>query len=205
MKFKFLIAAFSVALMATNSTVMAADAAAGEAMATAFGCGGCHNADGNSVIPGTPKLAGQHGQYIVKQLNDFKSMKRASDVMMGMASMVASDEDAANIGAFYASQKATVDAADDSKVALGRDIYRGGNSVTKVPACMGCHSPNGSGNPTAKYPSLAGQQASYTITQLKAFREGTRANDANSMMRNVAAHMSNAEIEAVSNYIASMK
>lgn len=205
MKFKFLIAAFSVALMVANSTAMAADAAAGEAMATAFGCGGCHNADGNSVIPGTPKLAGQHEQYLVKQINDFKSMSRANDVMMGMAAMVASDEDAKNIGAYYASKKSTVDAADESKVALGRDVYRGGNSVTKVPACMGCHGPNGSGNPTAKYPTLAGQQVQYTIAQLKAFREGTRGNDANSMMRNVAAHMSNAEIEAVANYITTMK
>ena len=205
MKFKFLIAAFSLALTAANSVAMAADIAAGEALATALGCGGCHNADGNSVLPGNPKLAGQHEQYIVKQINDFKSMTRASDIMMGMASMVASDEDAQNIGAYFASQKSTNDAADESKVALGRDIYRGGNSTTGVPACMGCHGLNGSGNPTAKYPTLAGQQVAYTMTQLKAFREGTRANDSASMMRNVAAHMSNTEIEAVANYITSMK
>lgn len=205
MKFKFLMAAFSIALLSVNATATAADVAAGEAMATALGCGGCHNADGNSVIPGTPKLAGQHEQYIVKQLNDFKSTTRASDIMMGMASMVASDVDAQNIGAYYASQKSTLDAADESKVALGRDVYRGGNSATKVPACLGCHGPNGSGNPTAKYPTLAGQQVEYTIAQLKAFREGTRTNDANSMMHSVAAHMSNTEIEAVANYITSMK
>ena len=198
-------AVFSLFLMVANSAAMAADAAAGEAMATALGCGGCHNADGNSLIPGTPKLAGQSEQFIVKQINDFKAGKRASDIMMGMAAAIATDDDAKNIGAFYASQKSTNDAADETKVSLGRDIYRGGNSVTKVPSCMGCHGPNGSGNPTAKYPSLAGQQVEYTVTQLKAFREGTRANDSNAMMRNVAAHMSNTEIEAVANYITSMK
>jgi len=205
MKFKFLIAAFSLALMAANSVAIAADIAAGEAMATALGCGGCHNPDGNSVLPGNPKLAGQHEQYIVKQINDFKSMARPNPIMMGMAAAIASDEDAQNIGAYFASQKSTNDAADESKVALGRDIYRGGNSATGVPACMGCHGPNGSGNPTAKYPTLAGQQVAYTITQLNAFRDGSRANDAGSMMRNVAAHMSNVEIEAVANYITSMK
>ena len=205
MKFKFLIAAFSLALMVVNSAAMAADVAAGEAMATALGCGGCHNPDGNSVLPGTPKLAGQHEQYIVKQINDFKSMTRANDIMMGMASAIATDEDAQNIGAYFATQKSTNDAADESKVALGREIYRGGNSATGVPACMGCHSPNGSGNPTAKYPTLAGQQVEYSITQLKAFRDGGRANDSGSMMRSVAARMSNAEIEAVANYITSMK
>jgi len=205
MKFKFLIAAFSLALMAANSVAIAADIAAGEAMATALGCGGCHNPDGNSVLPGNPKLAGQHEQYIVKQINDFKSMARPNPIMMGMAAAIASDEDAQNIGAYFASQKSTNDAADESKVALGREIYRGGNSTTGVPACMGCHGLNGSGNPTAKYPTLAGQQVAYTITQLNAFRDGSRANDAGSMMRNVAAHMSNAEIEAVANYITSMK
>lgn len=205
MKFKFLIAAFSLALMAANSVAVAADIAAGEAMATALGCGGCHNADGNSVLPGNPKLAGQHAQYLVKQINDFKSTARNNAIMMGMAFTIATDEDAQNIAAYFASQKSTNDAADESKVALGRDIYRGGNSTTGVPACMGCHGPNGSGNPTAKYPTLAGQQVQYTITQLKAFREGVRANDSGSMMRGVAAHMSNIEIEAVANFITSMK
>jgi cytochrome c553 len=205
MKFKFLIAAFGLALVAANSVVMAADIAAGKALASALGCGGCHNLDGNSVIPGTPKLAGQHGQYMVKQINDFKSMTRASDIMMGMAAAIATDEDARNIGAFYASQKSTRDTVDESKLALGRDIYRGGNSATHVPACIGCHGPSGEGNPTAKYPSLAGQQVEYTIIQLKAFRESTRSNDPNAMMRNAAVRMSNTEIEAVAHYITSMQ
>ena len=125
--------------------------------------------------------------------------------MVGMAAVIATEQDAKNIGAYFASQKSTNDAADESKVALGRDIYRGGNSVTDVPACMGCHGPNGSGNPTASYPSLAGQQVQYTVTQLKAFRDGSRANDINGMMKSVAAHMSDPEIEAVANYITSMK
>ena len=102
-------------------------------------------------------------------------------------------------------KKPTATAADESKVALGQDIYRGGDMNTGVPACMGCHGPAGAGNPTAKYPTLAGQHVDYTIKQLNAFRDGTRANDAGSMMRNVAARMTTADIEAVANYIASMK
>lgn len=205
MKFKCLLAAVSLSVLLANGAANASDAAAGKEMATALGCGGCHNTDGNSVIPGTAKLAGQHESYIVKQINDFKTMARPSDIMVGMAAVIATEQDAKNIGAYFASQKSTNDAADESKVALGRDIYRGGNSVTDVPACMGCHGPNGSGNPTASYPSLAGQQVQYTVTQLKAFRDGSRANDINGMMKSVAAHMSDPEIEAVANYITSMK
>lgn len=203
MNFKSLMAIFGLAF-GLNATATAADLAAGEATAGAI-CAGCHMPDGNSVVDMFPKLAGQHAQYLAKQLNDYKSGARKDDTMTGMAATLATDEDVANVSAFFASKQSTVAAADNSKLALGKDVYRGGNTTTGLPACMGCHSPNGSGNPAAKYPSLAGQHAAYTIKQLNMFRDGSRENDANKMMRNVAAKMTPAEIEAVANYIAQMK
>lgn len=211
MNFKSLLAIFgltvglNVTAHATEQAVApAVDLAAGEETAGAI-CAGCHMPDGNSVVDMFPKLAGQHAQYLTKQLNDYKSGARQDDTMTGMAATLATEADVANVSAFFASKAATAATADDSKVALGKAIYRGGNSTTNLPACMGCHGPNGSGNPTAKYPSLAGQHATYTINQLNAFRDGKRANDSNKMMRNVANKMTVAEIEAVANYIAQMK
>ncbi len=203
MNFKSLMAIFGLAF-GLNATATAADLAAGEATAGAI-CAGCHMPDGNSVVEMFPKLAGQHAQYIAKQLNDYKSGARKDDTMTGMAATLATDEDVANVSAFFASKKATPAAADDSKLALGKDVYRGGNMASGLPACMGCHGPNGTGNPTAKFPALAGQHAAYTIKQLQMFRDGSRNNDSNRMMQNVAAKMTDAEIEAVANYLAQMQ
>lgn len=200
MNSKVLIAIFSLSLATTSA--MAGDAAKGEGKVAL--CAGCHMPDGNSVVDMFPKLAGQHEQYIVKQLSDFKSGKRTNDTMAPMAMAVA-DEDMADIGAFYAKQAASAGIADESKLALGKAIYRGGNINTGVPACMGCHGPTGRGNPTAKYPSLGGQHATYTLSQLNAFRDGVRSNDPNSMMRNVVTRMTPAEMEAVANYIATLQ
>jgi len=203
MNFKSLIAITGLAL-GLNASASAADLAAGEATAGAI-CAGCHMPDGNSVVDMFPKLAGQHAQYLAKQLSDYKSGARQDPTMTGMAATLATEEDIANVAAFFASKKITTATADSSKVALGKDIYRGGDMTKGLPACMGCHGPTGAGNPAAKFPSLAGQYAAYTIKQLSAFRDGTRANDNNSMMRLVAGKMSVAEIEAVANYIAQMK
>ena len=203
MNFKSLIAIFGLSF-GLNATVTAADLAAGEATASGV-CAGCHMPDGNSVVDMFPKLAGQHAQYLIKQLNEYKSGARKDDTMTGMAFTLATDEDVANVSAYFASKQGTPAAADDSKVALGKAIYRGGDKTKGIPACMGCHGPTGSGNPAAKYPALAGQHAAYTIKQLNAFRDATRSNDSNKMMRNVANKMSPADIEAVANYIAQMK
>jgi len=203
MNFKSLIAIAGLAL-GLNASASAADLAAGEATAGAI-CAGCHMPDGNSVVDMFPKLAGQHAQYLAKQLSDYKSGARQDPTMTGMAATLATEEDIANVAAFFASKEMTTATADSSKVALGKDIYRGGDMTKGLPACMGCHGPTGAGNPTAQFPSLAGQYAAYTIKQLSAFRDGTRANDSNSMMRLVAGKMSVAEIEAVANYIAQMK
>ena len=203
MNFKSLIAIFGLAF-GLNATATAADLAAGEATATAV-CAGCHMPDGNSVVDMFPKLAGQHAQYLAKQLNDYKSGARKDDTMTGMAFTLATEADVENVSAYYASKTSTTAAADSGKVALGKAIYRGGNTTSGLPACMGCHGPSGAGNPTAKYPSLAGQHSTYTIKQLTAFADASRSNDANKMMRNVANKMSAAEIEAVAHYIAQMQ
>ena len=172
--------------------------------AASFGqvCAACHAADGNSVIGANPKLAGQHPEYLVKQLTEFKSGKRANAVMSGMAAAL-SDEDMRNIGFWLASQKPTPGAAKDKDlVALGERIYRGGIADRQIAACAGCHSPNGAGIP-AQYPRLAGQHAEYTSTQLKSFRSGERKNSA--QMTGVAAYLTDKEITAVSDYIAGLR
>lgn len=202
MKINILLAILSMVLGVSGSAMAAGDATAGEAKAAA--CFGCHMPDGNSVVDQFPKLAGQNEKYTVKQLSEFQSMKRKNDIMLGMAAAL-TEEDKADLAAYFSTKTATVAVADESKVALGKDVYRGGNMNTGVPACMGCHGPTGAGNPTAAYPSLAGQHAAYTLAQLKAFRDGARDNDPAQMMRNVVARMSNEELEAVANYIATLQ
>ncbi len=203
MNFKFLLAIFGLTV-SLNTVATAADIAAGEATAGAI-CAGCHMPDGNSAVDLFPKLAGQHASYITKQLNDYKNGARKDETMTGMAATLATPEDIANVAEFYASKTRSVATADATKVELGKAIYRGGNSSTSLPACMGCHNGNGSGNPAAKFPGLAGQHAAYTIKQLNAFRDNVRSNDNNSMMRKVAIKMTSAEIEAVAQYIAQLK
>ncbi|MDE2615545.1 MAG: cytochrome c4 [Burkholderiales bacterium] len=177
------------------------DLAKGEARFTAV-CAACHGADGNSGIPANPKLAQQHPQYLVKQLQEFKSGKRNSAVMKGFASVL-SDEDMMDIGAWLAAQKAKPGFAKDKElVALGERIYRGGIPDRQIAACAGCHSPNGAGIP-AQYPRLSGQHADYTLTQLQSFRDGVRKNSL--PMTQVAAKMNDREIKAVADYIAGLR
>jgi cytochrome c553 len=176
----------------------AGDAEAGKAKSVM--CAACHGQDGNSVAPNFPKLAGQHADYLTKQLVDFKAGERTDATMNGMVAAL-SEQDMADLGAFYASQKGTVGQAAEDKVAMGEMLYRAGNSASGVAACSACHGPRGSGNPMAKFPSLSGQHADYTALQLKNFRNAARANDAGSMMRGVAKKMSDAEIDAVAQYI----
>ncbi|MCK9285246.1 MAG: cytochrome c4 [Rhodocyclaceae bacterium] len=189
----------------------AADPAKGKAVAAGI-CAACHMPDGNSVIPMNPKLAGQHADYIVKQLKDFKSGARANPIMMGMAAAV-SDDDARHVAAWFASQtqKSEKERSADS-IEAGKKIYRAGVAAKGIPACAACHGPAGAGIP-AQYPRIGGQFPDYTETQLKSFRlAGTdpkdttgRANDPNKMMRMVAAKMSDYEIKVVSDYVASLR
>ncbi len=205
---KKIIVSSLVLFMSLAGAVQAAgDAVAGKEKATMFGCGGCHGEDGNSMVPMFPKLAGQGESYIAKQIADFKAAAtRKDDTMVGMAAMLATEQDVLDVGAFYASQKLAAAApADESKLAAGREIYKGGNLQTGVPACQGCHGPTGAGNPGSGYPQLGGQFAEYTMKQLHAFKDGSRSNDDRSIMRNVLNTMTGAEIEAVAQYIASLK
>jgi len=176
------------------------DLAKGEA--SFVSCAACHAADGNSVIPVNPKLAQQHPEYLVKQLQEFKAGKRANAIMNGMAAPL-SDEDMKNIAYWVGSKKSTPGVeADKASVALGERIYKGGIAERKVPACAGCHSPTGAGIP-AQYPRLSGQHAEYAVAQLIAFRDGVRANSA--QMTQIAATLNDREIKALADYVAGLK
>lgn len=190
-------------LMFTNLSV-AGDAAAGKAKSAA--CGGCHGFDGNSPVPIYPKLAGQNEAYIVKQVNDFKAdSSRKNELMKGMVASL-SDEDAADIGAYFQAQTLSQAATfDDSKITAGREIYKGGDMQKGIPACQGCHGPMGSGTAGIGYPQVGGQYVEYTLAQLKAFKDGSRTNDDKELMRSIVEKMSDEDLTAVANYIASLK
>ena len=164
-------------------------------------CVTCHGAEGNSAITVNPKLAQQHPEYIAKQLAEFKSGKRANPVMMGFAAAL-SEDDMRNVGAYLAGTKAKPGFAKDKDLAtLGEKIYRGGIADRQIPACAGCHSPNGAGIPS-QYPRLSGQHADYTTSQLTQFRDGIRKNSL--QMSQVAAKLNDREIKAVADYIAGL-
>jgi cytochrome c553 len=167
-------------------------------------CAGCHGADGNSPLAANPRLAGQVPQYITKQLMNFKNADQPSGrknaIMQGMVATL-TPEDMKNLGAYFAAQKPAPAAAADKDLALaGEKLYRGGDAARGIPACSGCHSPNGAGIP-AQYPRLAGQYGEYVVLQLKAFRSGERANDPNRMMQMIAEKMSDADMAAVGEYV----
>ena len=172
-------------------------------------CAACHAADGNSVAAANPKLAGQFPEYLLKQLGDFKAQAgkkplRESPVMTGMVANL-SESDMNGLAAYFAGQKLKPAAASDKDLAAqGQKLWRGGNAASGVPACAGCHGPSGAGIP-AQYPRLSGQFPEYIAAQLKAFREGTRANDQNSIMRGVAAHLTDKDINAVAQYAAGLR
>jgi cbb3-type cytochrome c oxidase subunit III len=190
-----------VAHGSTAAAVKKPDLAAGEAKATTV-CAACHTADGSRGAAPNPILQGQHPEYIVKQLTEFKEGKRKNSIMNGMAGMLTPDE-MRNVAAFYASKKAKDGTAKNKDlVALGEKIYRGGIAKKSVPACAGCHSPNGAGMP-AQYPRLAGQHAEYTKAQLTAFRQGERTN--NAQMSAIAANLSDKEIEALADYMTGLR
>ncbi|MED5618187.1 c-type cytochrome [Ideonella sp. BN130291] len=180
------------------------DLAKGQAISTQV-CAACHTADGSRGSPANPILQGQHPDYITKQLADFKSGKRQGGqaaVMKGFASAL-SEDDMRNVAAFYGGKQAKPGFATNKElVTLGEKIYRGGIPDKQVPACAGCHSPNGAGIP-AQYPRLGGQHAAYIEAQMTNFRAGARANGP--MMLTIAAKMSDREIKAVSDYVAGLR
>jgi cbb3-type cytochrome c oxidase subunit III len=186
---------------AAGEPVKPGDAAAGQAKAAV--CGACHGPDGNSMAPNFPKLAGQGERYLTKQLHDIKSGKRTVLEMTGLLTNL-SDQDLADIAAYFASQKGSVGAADEKLVKRGENLFRGGDLAKGLPACTGCHSPNGAGNAAAGFPHLGGQHAQYVAKQLTDFRkeEGGRTNDGDTKtMQTIAKRLSDEDIAAVSSYI----
>ena len=194
-------------------TMAAGDAAKGQTLAAV--CAACHGADGNSAIATFPKLAGLGEKYLLKQIHDIKNGDRVVVEMTGLLTNL-SDQDMADIAAYYASKTTQLAGAKDIKVlvnsgeevsalTLGAKLYRGGNKEVGIPACTGCHSPRGQGNAPAGYPRLSGQHAGYIAKQLQDFRAGKRTNDGDTkIMRSVAERMSDAEITAVANFIAGL-
>ena len=185
-----------------SSFAIAGDAELGKAKSAM--CTACHGADGNSVVPIWPKLAGQHEEYTARQLSLFKNNSRKGTVMGGMSAAL-SNEDMANLGAYYASQKSTTGSADESLIDAGKALYQGGRADMKIPACMACHGMAGKGNPLSGYPVVAGQHATYSEQRLKAFRSGETAggdDDVNGkIMASIAKHLTDDEIKAVASYM----
>lgn len=192
----------------TGMAHAAGDPAAGQAKAAV--CGACHGPDGNSVAPNFPKLAGQGERYLLKQLHDIKvgsapgapaDVGRKVPEMTGILSPY-SDQDLADLAAYYASQEMSIGQADPALVDQGEALFRGGKVELGMPACTGCHAPDGVGNEPAGFPRLGGQHAAYVAKQLTDFREGVRTNDGDTMvMRTIASKLSNKDIQALSSYI----
>jgi cytochrome c553 len=184
------------------------DAARGQTIAAAV-CAACHGPDGNSPLAANPKLAGQHPEYLFKQLKNFRAAdgKQPERVHAIMNSMIAAYDEGQmrDLAAYYAAQTLKGEAAKNREtIALGQKLFRAGDQAKGLPACAGCHGPAGAGIP-AQYPRIGGQYPEYLEAQLKAFRDGARANDPNKMMRMVGLKMTDAEIKAVSDYIAGLR
>ena len=182
------------------AAIYAGDIAKGKAKSAT--CVACHGVDGNSAIPMYPVLAGQSANYLAKQLADFKSGLRADPVMAGMVAGL-SKEDMDDLGAFFAVQKPKAGTGETSEA--GHKLYFGGEASRGVSACVACHGVNGKGMAQAGFPAIAGQNADYLKKQLTTFRDGSRGNDNNSIMRNIAIKLSDAQIEELVQYMSSLK
>ncbi|WP_442871864.1 c-type cytochrome [Colwellia sp. 75C3] len=165
-------------------------------------CAACHGADGNSLVPMYPSLAGQSANYLAKQLADFKSAERKDPLMAGMVAAL-TEEDMHDLAAFFAVQSTNAGTGESNEA--GHKLYLGGDAAKGVTACIACHGVNGKGMKQAGFPSITGQSQTYLKKQLASFRDGSRGNDNNGIMRNIAIKLSDADIEAVSQYITSLK
>lgn len=199
MKNWLVMTAMLLASVTVNPAMAKGDPEAGKVKSAS--CAACHGVDGNSVNPEWPKLAGQNEKYLVKQLTYFADGERVNETMKSMAAGL-SEQDREDLAAYYASHTGSIGTADPELVELGEKLYRSGNAESGVAPCMGCHGPNGSGNPAAAYPSLRGQHAKYIEIQMRGFADGQRHNEnAKKMMQILSARMTNREIRAVSSYI----
>lgn len=169
-------------------------------------CVACHNVDGNSTAPAWPKIAGQHESYLIKQIQEIRKGdkgKRPNPAMYPFVEKL-TDQDIEDLAAYYTAQKQIPGEAQKSLVEAGSKIYHGGIISKGIPACAGCHGPNGTGNKLANFPNVGGQHAEYAEIQLKAFRSGQRANDTNEIMRTISAKMTDEEMKAVSSYMSGL-
>ncbi|MBF7074665.1 cytochrome c4 [Glaciecola sp. MH2013] len=189
----------------SSATLAQGDAEAGKAKSLT--CSACHGTDGNSMIAMNPKIAGQHEAYLAKQLTEFRLASRTGGkegrnnaVMNGMAAAL-SDQDIADLSAYFASQDMKAGTTPEDVIEAGEKLYRGGDAEKGLTACIACHGPDGKGMGLAGFPVISGQHAEYTISQLKMFRDGTRNNDMNGMMRDIAAKLSDEEIETLAKYL----
>lgn len=180
------------------------DAAAGATKAAV--CSACHGPGGNGAInPEWPKLAGQGSSYLASQLAAFKAHKRPNPIMWGQAAAL-SDQDMADLAAYFASQKAVPGVASKDSIAVGEKLYRAGDATRGLPACGACHGPKGSGNPAAQFPHIAGQNSGYTVTQLTNYRSKERGSEGKGlMMQAVASHLTDAEIQAIASYVSGLQ
>ncbi len=198
-----LAAALLITAPLLSGTAQAAgDAEAGKTKSAT--CAACHGPDGNSFNPIWPKLAGLDSAYIIDQLGKFKAGERKDPLMSPMAAPL-SDEDMADLAAYFASQERKLGTAAAEQAEAGGKLYRTGNPKSGLAACSSCHGPSGAGNPAAGFPNLSGQHAAYLEKALKDFRAGTRTTDMNKMMRDVAAKMSDAEISAVAQFVQGLR
>lgn len=166
-------------------------------------CVACHGIDGNTVTPLWPKIAGMSEGYLLKQLLEYKKGEagnRYDPTMYGIVGEL-SDQDLADLAAFYATQQMTVGEVPENFVSMGQEVYRGGNLASGVPACSGCHNADGKGNYLALFPRLSGQNPEYVRDQLMKFKNKQRANDPSAMMRDIAAKLTDQEMEAVAQYV----
>ena len=193
--------AIGLSLLVSLPVLAIGDADAGQTKVAV--CAACHGVDGNSIVPNWPKIAGQHASYLERQLALVKSGDRSVPEMSGIVISL-SDQDMADIAAYFSSQTTSAGLTDEALRANGELLYRGGNAETDIPACMSCHGPAGEGNPLAGYPSLAGQHTVYSEKMLTGFRAGTTwgTDDSSSqIMADVAKRLTDAEIKAVASYV----
>lgn len=168
-------------------------------------CAACHGINGISNNPEWPNLAGQHIEYLIKQLQDYKANKTRQEPTMYAFVSILNDNDIKDIAQYYASLKQSTCHNKFENLARGKKIYTHGDMSKHITACIACHGPDGSGNAQAGFPLLSGQNTNYTINQLKAFKENKRRNDINKIMRDISKHMSKDDIQAVAEYICSLK
>lgn len=192
-------------LSAASSTLVMAQGNAQAGQAKSATCVACHGASGNeSLLPNVPKLGGQGERYLLKQLQDIKSEVRPVPLMAGIVAPL-TEQDLADLAAYYASLEAPLGATEESKLALGAELYKAGNADIGVAACSACHSPDGQGIASAGYPALSGQDTPYIDQQLRAFRAGERNNDESEVMRAIAARLNDSEIAALASYAAGLR